>query len=246
MKKTYLYSHIKNMKKNLLILIVISLVFFSCGQVGKSKPAILSKDKEAPKTSDITESHNKYIHTEYVYVNGKLIVIQNGLPRGGSKYTAPNGEVYGYAVFWTRIINETDNPLELKIDFLDSYEVPSEPSNYFKMLVTPDTMTLDKVSLFNYGLTNLDSFLNKSIHMPSSLKRTINSKESSGFYVVKLSSESEGSVGGGDILRTGLILKGQDLFYRVSVYNRQAPPSIIIEKEIHCGKINMKTFELQK
>jgi hypothetical protein len=26
-------------------------------------------------------------------------------------------EVYNYAVFWTRIINETDNPLELKIEF---------------------------------------------------------------------------------------------------------------------------------
>ncbi|MES2371436.1 MAG: hypothetical protein V4557_02575 [Bacteroidota bacterium] len=47
------------------------------------------------------------------------------------------------------------------------------------------------------------------------LKRTINPKESSGFYVVKLSLTTEG----GGILRTGLILKGQDLFYRVLVYN---------------------------
>ena len=67
------------------------------------------------------------------------------------------------------------------------------------------------------------------------MKRTINPKESSGFYVVKLSLVSEGPHGGGDILRTGLILKGQNLFYRVSVYN-STPPS---EKEIDCGSINL-------
>jgi hypothetical protein len=61
---------------------------------------------------------------------------------------------YVYAVFWTRTINETDNPQELKIDFpVNSYEVPSLPGKYFKILVPPDTMTLDKEPLFNHGLT---------------------------------------------------------------------------------------------
>jgi hypothetical protein len=106
-------------------------------------------------------------------------------------------------------------------------------------------MTLDKIPLFNYGLTGLDSFLDKNIHKPSSLKRTINPKESIGFYVVKLGLVSEGPRGAGDILRTGLSLKGQDLFYRVSVYNGTAPSSIS-EKEINCGSINLKNFLLQK
>ena len=98
-----------------------------------------------------------------------------------------------------------------------------------------------------YGLTDLESFLDKSIHKPSSLKRTINPKESSGFYVVKLSLVSEGTRGGGDILRTGFILKGQDLFYRVSVYkNSPAPSSLISEKEIPCGSINLKNLVLKK
>ena len=240
------------MKKNHLILIIISLVFFSCGQVNKSTPAIPSKDKEAPKNLGVTEnqksaviSNHKYIDTEYIYVNGKLR-IQNGFPKGGSKYTDPKGKVYGYAVFWTQIINETDNPLELKIDFLYSYEVPSFPGKYFKILVPPDTVTIDKMDLFNYGLSDLESFLDNNIDKPSSLKRTINPKDSSGFYVVKLSLSSEGPRGGGDILRTGLSLKGQDLFYRVSVYDSLIPPSIIREKEIHCGRINLKKLELQK
>ena len=129
--------------------------------------------------------HTKYEYTDYI---GKRLIIQNSFPRGGSLYTDPNGEEYGYAVFWTRIINETDNPLELKIDFpVDSYEVPSSPGKYFKILVPPDTMTIDKEPLYDYGLTGLKSFLDNSIHKPSSLKRTINPKESSGFYVVKLS-----------------------------------------------------------
>jgi len=104
-------------------------------------------------------------------------------------------------------------------------------------------MTRDKEDLFGYGLTDLDSFLDNSIHKPSSLKRTINPKESSAFYVVKLSLTTEG----GAILRTGLILKGQDLFYRVSVYkNSPAPSSLISEKEIPCGSINLKNLVLKK
>jgi hypothetical protein len=230
-----------------LLLVLVSCT--SCG--GQNKPD-LSKDNSKAETKDIVtspRSNDPSIHTKYEYSDsiGKRLIIQNGFPRGGSRYTDPNGKVYAYAIFWTRIVNETDNPLELKIDFLDSYEVPSLPGKYYKLLVPPDTMTIDKIPLFNYGLTDLDSFLNTSIHKPSSLKRTINSKESSGFFVVKLGLISEGPLGAGDILRTGLILKGQDLFYRVSVYkDSPASASLITEKEIHSGSINLKNLVLRK
>ena len=223
----------------------------SCG--GQNKPD-LPKENIKSETKDIVTSpgsNEPNIYSKYEYADsiGKRLIIQNGYPRGGIRYTAPNGEVYGYAVFWTRIINETDNPLELKIDFLNSYDVPSLPGKYFKVLVPPETMTRDKEDLFSYGLTNLESFLDNSIHKQSSLKRTINPKESSGFYIVKLSLVSEGARGGGDVLRTGLTLKGQDLFYRVSVYNSTPagqPPSVIAEKEIPCGSINLKNLMLKK
>ncbi|MEI9946466.1 MAG: hypothetical protein WDN26_19875 [Chitinophagaceae bacterium] len=237
------------MKKpvKLFALFLMSVFLTSCGQSQTNSP----KETIKSETKDIVTSpgsKDPNIHTQYEYTDSivKRLVIQNGFPRGGIRYTDPDGEVYGYAVFWTRIINETDNPLELTIDFLGSYEVPSLPGKYFKIVIPPDTMTRDKEGLFNYGLTNLESFLDKSIHKPSSLKRTINPKGSSGFYVVKLSLVSEGPHGGGDILRTGLILKGQDLFYRVSVYNSTAPPSVISEKEIHCGSINLKNLILKK
>lgn len=200
----------------------------SCG--GQNKP-VLPKEKIKSETKDASTS--RWIYTKYEYTDsiGASLIIQNSFPRGGTKYTGPNGEVYNYAVFFTRIINETDNPLELKIDFpVDSYEVPSLRGKYFKILVPPDTMTLDKEPLFNYGLTDLESFLNNGINKSSSLKRTINPKESSGFYVVMLCL-IEGAHG---TLRTGFSLKGQNLFYRIN------------GKEIHCGSINLKNLMLQK
>ena len=200
----------------------------SCGGQNKPDPP---KEKIKSETKDVSTSG--WIDTKYEYTdsNGASLIIQNSFPRGGVKYTDPNGEVYVYAVFWTRIINETDNPLKLKIDFpVDSYEDPTLPGKYFKILVPPDTMTLDKEPLFNHGLTDLKSFLDNNIHKSSSLKRTINPKESSGFYVVMLCL-IEGAHG---TLRTGLSLKGQNLFYRIN------------DKEIHCGSINLKKLMLRK
>src|SRR5688572_3241711 len=151
------------------VLLLVLVSYSSCR--GQNKPD-LSKDNSKAETKDIVtspRSNDPSIHTKYEYTDsiGKRLIIQNGFPRGGSRYTDPTGEVYGYAIFWTRIVNETDNPLELKIDFLDSYEVPSLPGKYFKIVVPPDTTTRDKDDLFNYGLTNLESFLDSSIHKPS-------------------------------------------------------------------------------
>jgi hypothetical protein len=61
------------------------------------------------------------------------------------------------------------------------------------------------------------------------LKRTINPKGSSAFYVVTLS--NRGICG---TLRTGFSLKGQNLFYRVN------------DKEILCGKIDLTKLMLRK
>lgn len=237
MKYTYVFT-----------LFLVFVFCISCG--GQNKPGISNNNSKTEDIVTSTRTNNPGIHTQYEYSDsaGKRLVIQNGYPRGGTKYTDPDGEEYAYAIFWTRIINETHNPLQLKIDFLDTYEVPSLPGRYFKLLVLPDTMTTDKEELFNYGLTNLNAFLDTTIHKPSSLRRTINPKESSSFYVVKINPRAEGA-GGGDILRTGLILKGQKLFYKVSRYSStpdHKPPSLIIEKEIECGSINLRSLVLQK
>jgi len=221
------------MKKNILILIMATTGLCSCGQGSKS----------TPETVDI-ETYNSVRKYEYADSMGKRLIIENGFPKGGMKYIDPNGDSYNYIVFWTRIINETDNTLELNMNVpVDSYEVPSLPGKYYKVLIPTDTMTLEKIPLLNYGLTGLESFLDNNIHKSSSLKRTINPKDSSGFYVLMLCLTE----GAGGFLRTGLSLKGQNLFYRISRYTQTSPTlSLINEKEILFGSINLKNLILQK
>jgi len=220
------------MKKNILILILLAPLLFSCKQgkesmKDKSEGETLHLVKNGHSKKQLTSSNDKNIYTKYEYNDSKgaSLIIQNSFPRGGMKYAGPNGEVYRYAVFWTRIINETDNILELKINFpINSYEIPSLPGKYFKILVPPDTMVAEKAPLFNYGLTNLESFLDKNIDKSASLKRTINSKESTGFYVVMLC-VIEGAKG---TLRTGLSLNEKNLTYTIN------------GTEIKCGSIVIK------
>jgi hypothetical protein len=195
--------------------------------------------KSTPNTVDIetldstrnVQSQKPSIYTKYEYTDsiGARLIIENSFPKSGINYTDPNGKKYIYAVFWTEIINETVNPLELTIDFpLDSFEIPSSSGNYMKLLLPSDTMTIDKEPLYDYGLT-IKSFLDNNRHKSSSLKRIINPKGSSAFYVVTLSNR-----GVGGTLRTGLSIKEQNLFYRIN------------DKEIPCGNINLKKLMLQK
>lgn len=208
---------------------------FSCNQNSKTFP---EKNKQSQKTND------QGIYTKYKYTdaNGGSLTIQNSVPKGGMKYTDINGEVYSYAVFWTRVVNETDNSLELKINFpLNAYEVPSLPGKYFKILIPSETMTLNKAPLFLYGLKDLNSFLKHNIHKESSLKRTIKPREASGFYVVMLCL-SEGARG---TLRTELKLKEQNLFYSIKVDGSNSNDKSS-DKEIRCGSINLKNLMLEK
>ena len=207
----------------------------SCGGQNKTDPP---KENIKTETKDIvtsTGSNEKY-HTKSEYTDsmGKRLIIQNSWSRG-IKYTDPNGKKENKVLFWTRITNETENPLELNIDFPVEYEVPSLPGRYFKILLPSDTMTLDREPLPDYGITDLKSFLDNSIHKPSSLKRTINPKESGGFYVAILF--DSGVIGP---FRTGLSIKGQNLFYKVTrIAGKQGVVSLVDEKEINCGSINL-------
>ena len=188
--------------------------------------------KSTPATVD-TETMNSVRKYEYADAMGKRLVIDNSLPKSSLNYTDPNGKKYVYAVFWTQITNETIHPVELKIDFpLDSFEFPRSSGNYLKLLIPSDTMTLDKASLSDYGL-DVKSLLDTGINNAHSLKRTIQPKESTAFYVVTLSNG-----GAGGALRTGLSLKGQNLVYKTSLFNNSTPELALMDmKEIHCGSI---------
>ena len=207
---------------------------FTCGQASKSKPD----------TVDI-ETYNSVRNYEYADSLGNRLIIHNSLPKGGMKYTDPNGEVYGYVGFWTQINNETADPIELKIDFpLDSFKFPSSSDRYIRLLVPSDTMTFNKVSLSDYGL-NVKSFLDNYRLELSSLKRTINPKDSTAFHVVIISKWNP-IAGGSGGMRTGLTLKGQNLIYKISAYKLTTDLPLTDKKEISCGSINLKNLTSRK
>ena len=207
---------------------------FSCGQVSISKTD----------TVDI-ETYNSVRNYEYADSMGNRLMIHNSLPKGGMKYIEPNGEVYGYVGFWTQITNETVSPIELKIDFpLDSFKFPSSSGRYIKLLVPSDTMTVNKAPLSDYGL-NVKSFLDNHRFEASSLKRTINPRDSTAFHVVILSKWNP-IAGGSGSMRTGLTLKGQNLIYKISAYKLTTDFPLTDKKEISCGSINLKDLTLRK
>jgi hypothetical protein len=151
------------MKTTIFILFMATTGLFSCGQSRKSKPDTVD-----------TETYNSTRNYEYADSMGDRLLIHNGGPKGGMKYTDPNGEVYGYVGWWTQITNGTVDPIELKIDFpKDSFEFPSSSGRYIKLLIPADTMTVHKKSLPDFGL-NVKSFLDNHRFDASSLKRTIN------------------------------------------------------------------------
>lgn len=221
------------MTNRLLISILAAAALFSCKQGSKSPPETVEKET--------FYSARKY---EYADANGKLLIIQNSLPRGGP-YIDPNGKKYFRVMYWTQLTNETDNPLELKIDFPeDAYEVPGSPGDHYKILVPPDTVTTDKAQLYDYGMTGLKSFLDNNIHKPPPLQRTIHPKESSGFYVIFLSLTTH--ITPGTTMRTGLNLKGQNLFYKISRYASKPGLPLISETEVPCGSISLRNLMLKK
>lgn len=161
-------------------------------------------------------------HTEFKYDDSinKGISIHNSYPKGGQKYTAPNGKEYVYLVFWTCIKNETDSDLALSIEFpIETFTVPSTPEVNFNLYLPIEEMTLNKEPLFNYGL-DLKLFLDKYIEKSPELIKTIRPNESYSFYVVALSNK-----GVNGVVRTGFELQEEKLIYKINNH------------EINCGRI---------
>lgn len=199
----------------------------SCEQRSNSKAVEVAVESEieAPtenNSKQLSQNHDleRYIYTDSTYASsgGKGITIQNSLPKGGgiapdgTQYVDSSGKSYAFAVFWTRIINETNAPLELNINFpADSFAIFTPPDSYLKLFLPTDTITYDKLSLYNYGLTGIKSFLDTNFNKASYFQKTINPNEEHIFYVATLSYQASGTP------RAALILKEQDLYYRMSI-----------------------------
>lgn len=142
------------------------------------------------------------------------VIIQNSFPKGGPYTGAIKKHFnYSYLVFFTCVINETGNPLEITINFsADSIQIPNSPNTFVKLFLPPDTMTLDKQNLFSYGITDLGAF-----DKPTRFHKTVNPKEDCLFYVVAIFYQTKAGTWsqerGGN--RAEFVLKGQSLFYRM-------------------------------
>lgn len=226
------------MEKTLIILVLATLGFYSCRQKDlstKNKEIdelktvdTITLDEHRIKSQEINS--NNHIHTEANYTDstGKGIIIQNGFPRGGGRIYSSKGMTYGHAVFWSRLINKTDTPLTITINFpADSILIFPSSNGHIKLLIPQETMRMDQVSEFSYGLENIKPFVESNFHKPSQLQRTIKPNEDCIFYVVLLSHFASADE---VIRRTGLLLKEQDLFYRLTVDS-------LTSKIIPCGRI---------
>ena len=179
----------------------------------------------------------------------KSLVIQNSLPNGGP-YTHPTGGQFQKRIFWTRVINQTQTPIEFTIHFpADSFPIPTSAGFYYKLFLPSDTMTLAKKSLVDYGATGLHAFWDTSLYQSTWLQKTVNPKEEFLFYTALLMS-GRGMVRTGDVLkdnladikalagigavRTGVVLKEKALYYKV---NLGGPLDSTL---IPCGHIKVK------
>jgi hypothetical protein len=178
-----------------LLTICILLSFFSTA-IGQTSP-----------TRNWVDSEVKYTDAD-----GKVITVHNSLPKGGGGYTDAAGNNYSYVIFWTRVVNESDSPAELAIKYpAKPLTIFPSPDSYLRIFLPTEKMTLDKVQLGDYGLTNLKSFLDAEFNKASALQRTINPKEEYLFYTAILFYQARGTT------RTAFVMKGQDLFFRISV-----------------------------
>ncbi|UKN02274.1 hypothetical protein K6119_01915 [Paracrocinitomix mangrovi] len=169
--------------------------------------------------NELNESQNlekdpfeEYIFStyDYAYLSGKKLVVQNSVPKGGLKYTTDNTNKF-YAVFWSRIINETNHSFQLRMNFsADSSVLYTSPYTYFNLYLPSAKMKEVSLDEFNYGL-DLKSFLDENINKPTELNRKVHSNESFSFYVVAVFNR-----GVQGTLRSEITLQDQSIYYTVN------------------------------
>ena len=156
----------------------------------------------------------KWLDTEVAYTNaaGQVVVIQNSLPKGGGGYVHAADKQYSYVIFWTRITNKSATPLRVTMNCpADPITMFPSPTSHIRILLPPDTMTLDKVALGDYGLTSLQSFVDERFKKPSTLEKTINPQEDHLFYMTVLMHQARGTA------RAALTLRNDDLSLQIRI-----------------------------
>ena len=192
---------------DLSFILILTLGISQCfGQLKKTEPVKLPTSYETY-FYELDEQEN---WQEVDSLQERGLIIENSFPKG-NWYVDPSGETFTYVVFWTRVINETDRPIELAIDFpSESFRILPEPDSYLRVFLPSSKMSPDKEPFEDYGLTNLRTTFDLGFTLPSRLRKTIQPKEEYMFNVGALAYQGKGTT------RTGLILKKEGLFYKMS------------------------------
>jgi hypothetical protein len=180
-----------------------------------------------------------YIDTEARYTDsaGINVIIQNSVPKWGTPLldSARREQGFSSLIFFNRIINETNDPIELTIDFPpDSFPSPGSPDAYLKIFLPRDTMTVGNEAAYSHGLTSLESLFDDGSAKPTTFHRTIYPRQDCLFYVVLLFNERKALQGQGFYntgTRARFTLEAQNLFYKINQLNFTPIP---------CGQIVLK------
>lgn len=226
------------MRTGLILLILVITWLCSCGRRSDFRTGNLAKnnDRQRSLIHDLEKTRGyRYIYTDTTYASstGKGITIQNSVPKGGNikpetPYTDSTGRTYFFAAFWTRIINGTNTALEFEVNFpADSFPLSAPSDSYLKLFIPTDTMTVDKLSSYNWGLTEMKAFLDTNFNHANLLQKTIKPNEEHIFYIVTISYHAGGPA------RSAIVLKEKKLFYSITMGSHGTV-------EIPCGKIAFK------
>lgn len=141
---------------------------------------------------------------------GNVAKFIHSFPRGGGE-VYKNGKKYSYVVFWTRVFNQSATPLELKVKFPE-VTFFNWPDDYIQIVLPKETMLMDKVHAYDYGLTHLQSFLNDKSNQLNFLQKRINPNQEHIFYIIVFM-----HIKNWGPARAKFELKDQALFYKISM-----------------------------
>lgn len=218
------------MKNHFIILIVILIGIVSCNQETHSlidliKSETLKKNKLECVESQIhlVDTNDEFTFSKYYYLNsdGQQIIIENSLPKGGFLKNIPYSDNRFYAVFWTQIINETDNSIKLTFRIPNKdIQLYSSPGRFFNLLISNDTINTEMKYQFNYGL-DIESLIERNRNQKFEINKNIYPKTSSSLFFISLFNH-----GINGPIRTELKFDNCKLNYRVN------------ELEINIGFLN--------
>ncbi len=203
----------------------------------KENPVIERSSLSFTSLSNLPETYNKYSGIEIV----------NSGPRGGvynSRFKS-----YDYRLFRVQLRNDTASPFELNIKFPNKPTVLFPDTNQFvNVFLFPDDLTPDTVQdVYNFGIRNLESFLDSSLNKPIELMKLIKPNEVHIIYIGVIT---------GELARAKLFIKGQDadssfpaIKSDIVATNDKTTLNLVFGLAInppqhysliHCGKINFK------